>query len=85
MGLCPIPLHPWIPTVVATFTNRSQTVVGSKREVSVHHYGYTGSLKDVEYDHLVPLELGGDPNDPRNLWIGPEGAYYAQRRRPAAG
>jgi hypothetical protein len=34
-------------------------------------YGYTGSLKDVEYDHLVPLELGGDPNDPRNLWIEP--------------
>ena len=34
-------------------------------------YGYTGSLKDVEYDHLVPLEIGGDPNDPRNLWIEP--------------
>jgi len=34
-------------------------------------YGYTGSLRDVEYDHLVPLELGGDPNDPRNLWIEP--------------
>ena len=34
-------------------------------------YRYTGSLKNVEYDHLVPLELGGDPNDPRNLWIEP--------------
>jgi hypothetical protein len=34
-------------------------------------YGYTGSLKDVEYDHLVPLEVGGDPNDPRNLRIEP--------------
>ncbi|MEI7715958.1 MAG: hypothetical protein WCI78_07700 [Mycobacterium sp.] len=34
-------------------------------------YGYTGSLKAVEYDHLVPLEVGGDPNDPRNLWIEP--------------
>jgi len=34
-------------------------------------YAYTGSLKDVEYDHLVPLELGGDSNDPRNLWIEP--------------
>jgi hypothetical protein len=34
-------------------------------------YGYTGSLKDVEYGHLVPLELGGDPNDPRNLRIEP--------------
>ena len=34
-------------------------------------YGYFGSLRDVEYDHLVPLELGGDSNDPRNLWIEP--------------
>lgn len=22
-----------------------------------------------EYDHLVPLELGGAPDDPRNLWV----------------
>jgi hypothetical protein len=29
-----------------------------KRE-SAAAYGYTGSLKDVEYDHLVRLELGG--------------------------
>jgi hypothetical protein len=24
-----------------------------------------------EYDHLVPLELGGAPDDPRNLWVEP--------------
>ena len=24
-----------------------------------------------EYDHLIPLELGGDPNDARNLWVEP--------------
>jgi hypothetical protein len=34
-------------------------------------YGYTGPLSEAEFDHLVPLELGGDPNDPRNLWIEP--------------
>jgi hypothetical protein len=34
-------------------------------------YGYTGSFATAEYDHLVPLELGGDPNDPANLWIEP--------------
>lgn len=44
-------------------------------------YGYTGSLKDVEYDHLVPLELGGDPNDPRNLWINP---VHPQTRKTAS-
>lgn len=25
----------------------------------------------AEYDHLIPLELGGDPNDPANLWVEP--------------
>lgn len=24
-----------------------------------------------EYDHLVPLELGGAPDDPHNLWFEP--------------
>lgn len=23
------------------------------------------------YDHLISLQLGGDPNDPRNLWVEP--------------
>jgi hypothetical protein len=34
-------------------------------------YGDAGQLHDYEYDHLVPLELGGAPNDPRNLWPEP--------------
>jgi hypothetical protein len=32
-------------------------------------YGYTDTnLADYEEDHLIPLELGGHPTDPRNLW-----------------
>jgi hypothetical protein len=32
-------------------------------------YGYTDTkLSSYEEDHLVPLELGGSPTDPRNLW-----------------
>jgi hypothetical protein len=34
-------------------------------------YGYTGPVQTGEYDHLIPLELGGDPNDPANLWVEP--------------
>src|SRR5665811_2237514 len=34
-------------------------------------YGDTGSLGEYEYDHFVPLELGGATNDPRNLWPEP--------------
>jgi hypothetical protein len=26
------------------------------------------NMKDYEEDHLIPLTLGGDPKDPRNLW-----------------
>jgi hypothetical protein len=35
-------------------------------------YGYSDrSLADYEEDHLIPLELGGAPSDPRNLWPEP--------------
>ena len=34
-------------------------------------YGETGSPQDYQEDHLVSLELGGDPRDPRNLWPEP--------------
>ncbi len=28
-------------------------------------------MRDYEEDHLVPLELGGNPTDPANLWLEP--------------
>jgi hypothetical protein len=35
-------------------------------------YGYSDtSLADYEEDHFVPLELGGAPRDPGNLWPEP--------------
>jgi hypothetical protein len=34
-------------------------------------YGETGSLSDYQEDHLISLELGGSPTDPRNLWPEP--------------
>ena len=34
-------------------------------------YGETGSRSDYQEDHLVSLELGGHPTDPRNLWPEP--------------
>jgi hypothetical protein len=40
-------------------------------------YGYSDTnLSDYEEDHLVPLELGGAPRDPGNLW--PEPRYGAK-------
>ncbi len=34
-------------------------------------YGFSGSPSNYEEDHLIPLELGGHPTDPRNLWPEP--------------
>lgn len=42
-------------------------------------YGYSDTaLADYEEDHLIPLELGGHPTDPKNLWPEPRsGAHTA--------
>ena len=48
-----------------------EDVTGPEKVGSAAAYGYTGSFSTAEYDHLVPLELGGDPNDPANLWLEP--------------
>lgn len=44
-----------------------------RRQLAV--YGYPGiaqpGLREVEEDHLIPLELGGAPSDERNLWPQP--------------
>lgn len=34
-------------------------------------YGFGGPPSDYEEDHVIALELGGDPRDPRNLWPQP--------------
>ena len=37
----------------------------------MREYGETGPLSAYQEDHLISLELGGDPTDPRNLWPEP--------------
>ncbi len=42
----------------------------------IAQYGYSDTnLSDYEEDHFIPLELGGAPRDPANLW--PEPHYNA--------
>ncbi len=48
-----------------------ESVSEPEKEASLAAYGDTGPPHDFEYDHLVPLELGGAPNDPRDLWPEP--------------
>jgi len=37
----------------------------------LREYGLSGTLADFQEDHLISLELGGHPTDPRNLWPEP--------------
>jgi hypothetical protein len=37
----------------------------------MRQYGLTGDPSGYQEDHLVSLELGGHPTDPRNLWPEP--------------
>ncbi len=48
-----------------------ESVTEAEKQASMAAYGDGGSAISYEYDHFVPLELGGAANDPRNLWPEP--------------
>jgi hypothetical protein len=49
----------------ASYTNRLKIE-------QIGEYRYADSrLRDYEEDHFIPLELGGNPTDPKNLWPEP--------------
>jgi hypothetical protein len=58
--------HGWTKTIrpPTSYTNEL------KRK-QMREYGVGGALSDYQEDHLISLELGGDPTDPRNLWPEP--------------
>jgi hypothetical protein len=41
------------------------------KRVQLRQYGLRGPLSAYQEDHLISLELGGNPTDPRNLWPEP--------------
>jgi hypothetical protein len=48
-----------------------ESVTEPEKAASMAAYGDPGPMSGYEYDHFVPLELGGAVNDPRNLWPEP--------------
>jgi hypothetical protein len=58
--------HGWTTTIrpPVSYTN-------ALKAKQMRLYGETGSLSDYQEDHLISLELGGNPTDPRNLWPEP--------------
>ncbi len=56
----------WTSTV-----RRAESVTEPEKLASLRAYG-EGPASAYEYDHFVPLELGGAVNDARNLWPEPD-------------
>lgn len=58
--------HGWTATIrpPVSYTN-------ALKRKQMRQYGETGSMSDFQEDHLISLELGGSPTDPRNLWPEP--------------
>lgn len=56
---------------------------GLKRKQLAAGYSYHGdqSTGDYEEDHLISLELGGAPSDPRNLWPEPYNAKQGAKAK----
>lgn len=48
-----------------------EQVTEAEKRASMAAYGDDRPLSDYEYDHFVPLGLGGATNDARNLWPEP--------------
>jgi hypothetical protein len=59
-------LHGWTKTIrpPTSYTN-------ALKQKQMREYGIGGSPSDYQEDHLISLELGGHPTDPRNLWPEP--------------
>lgn len=49
----------------------SVSITEPEKTASMAAYGDSAGADAYEYDHLIPLELGGAANDPRNLWPEP--------------
>jgi hypothetical protein len=43
--------------------------------------GLPGKPGDYEEDHFIPLELGGAPRDPANLWPQPYASEWGARKK----
>ena len=54
-----------------------------QKQIGEYRYSDT-SMAAYEEDHLISLELGGDPTDPRNLWPEPYDVRLADGREVGA-
>ena len=61
----------------AHYTNRL-------KKKQIREYGYADrNPKDYEEDHLIPLNIGGNPTDERNLWPEPRKSEWNAKKKDA--
>jgi hypothetical protein len=58
------------------------SITAVEKRASMAAYGMRGPASAYEYDHDVPLELGGAVNDARNLWPEPDYSSHGFYRNP---
>jgi hypothetical protein len=52
------------------------------KRIQIRQYGYADTdPRDYEEDHLIPLSVGGNPTDPRNLWPEPRKSEWNADRK----
>lgn len=59
----------------ASYTNRLK-----KRQIREYDYADINP-RHYEEDHLIPLEIGGNPRDPRNLWPEPRRSVWNAKEK----
>jgi hypothetical protein len=59
-------MHGWTRTI-----RPPTTYTDALKRKQLREYGLAGPLSGYQEDHLLRLELGGHPTDPRNLWPEP--------------
>lgn len=61
----------------ASYTNKL-------KKKQIREYGYADrNPKDYEEDHLIPLNIGGNPTDERNLWPEPRKSEWNAKKKDA--
>ena len=71
----------WTDTIrpTVTYTNKLKTTqLATTYKSLVATYG--AEMSGYEEDHLISLQLGGDPKDPKNLWPEPYAGINARKK-----
>ncbi len=59
-----------------------QNYTNKLKKKQIREYGFADSdPRHYEEDHLIPLNIGGNPDDPRNLWPQPRNSQWNADRK----